>query len=415
MNDPYHRDEYATASQNVRELKARKDELRAQGYPAAAVRALVRQFYRAEHFRHLAGRENLYLVAPSTTRTNTLPLEFARLLRDRYGGTIVHGWAVPLCETKAADKGAFGKLRDPARFAPISDAITRLPRDRHVVLVDDVVTTGETSDALRELLTNAGLRVAAVVSLGQSEVRKVNARDIERIAEKLGEPRLHREVEAVLTGRLKHRANYLERTIHPDTRGEVRAYFEREAGRIAAAHAVHADRARHVRGADPVASRLQPAAPRKAELPTGDPTPTHALRGGEKQPGVERPGERVSRAGEQTTQRSAAPNGIDQAHRETWHFNEGYDVALQRLNQLRADAQARGLDSTQFLGAAMELLNGARMKAAFRTATSRDALQFFRGAIDGQRLLRAANEAIGKSEDTVRRVAAPTRRNGITV
>ena len=23
-----------------------------------------------------------------------LPLEFARLLRDRYGGTIVHGWAV---------------------------------------------------------------------------------------------------------------------------------------------------------------------------------------------------------------------------------------------------------------------------------------------------------------------------------
>ena len=34
----------------------------------------------------------------------------------------------------------------------------------------------------------------------------------------------------------------------------------------------------------------------------------------------------------------------------------------------------------------MELLNGSRMKAAFRTATSRDALQFFRGAIDAQKL-----------------------------
>lgn len=413
MSDPFHRDEYATASQNVRELKARKDELRAQGYPAAAVRELVREFYRDEHFRHLAGRENLYLVAPSTTRTNTLPREFARLLRDRYGGTIVLGWAVPLCETKAADKGAFGKLRDPARFAPIGEAITRLPRDRHVVLVDDVVTTGETSDALREVLAQAGLRVAAVVSLGQSEVRKVNARDIERIAEKLGEPRLDREIEAVLKGRLKHRANYLERTIHPDTRGEVRAYFEREAGGITAAHAIHAGPDRHVRGADSVAPRLQSAAAREAELSPGDPAPTHALRDGEKQPGIER--ERVSRAGEQTTQRSAAPNGVPQAHRETWHFNEGYDVALQRLNQLRADAQAQGLDSTQFLGAAMELLNGARMKAAFRTATSRDALQFFRGAIDGQRLLKAANEAIGKSEDTVRRVAAPARRNGISV
>ena len=80
------------------------------------------------------------------------------------------------------------------------------------------------------------------------------SRSIERITEKLGAPRLYREVEAVLTGRLKHRANYLERIIHPDTRGEVRAYFEREAGRIAAAHAVHADPARHVRGANPVAS-----------------------------------------------------------------------------------------------------------------------------------------------------------------
>ena len=127
MTDPYHRDEYATASQNVRELRAKKDELRAQGYPAAAVRELVRQFYRAEHFRHLAGRENLYFIAPSTTRTNTLPLEFARLLRERYGGTIVQGWAVPLCETKASEKGALGKMRDPARYEPIGEALTRLP------------------------------------------------------------------------------------------------------------------------------------------------------------------------------------------------------------------------------------------------------------------------------------------------
>ena len=63
----------------------------------------------------------------------------------------------------------------------------------------------------------------------------------------------------------------------------------------------------------------------------------------------------------------------------------------------------------------MELLNGSRMKAAFRTATSRDALQFFRGAIDAQGLLRAANIAIGKSEDVVRGVKTPTRGNGISV
>ena len=37
-----------------------------------------------------------------------------------------------------------------------------------------------------------------------------------------------------------HGASSLNDVIHPDTRGEVRAYIEREAGCIAAAHAVHA-------------------------------------------------------------------------------------------------------------------------------------------------------------------------------
>jgi hypothetical protein len=73
---------------------------------ASCDRGRTREFYRTEHFRHLARRENLYFVAPSTTRTNTLPLESAQLLRDHYGNTIVLDWAVTLCETKAPEKGA---------------------------------------------------------------------------------------------------------------------------------------------------------------------------------------------------------------------------------------------------------------------------------------------------------------------
>ena len=160
-----------------------------------------------------------------------------------------------------------------------------------------------------------------------------------------------------------------------------------------------------------MAPRLQSTAAREAELLPGNSQATHAFRDGEKQSDAQQ--RHSDRAGELT--HSAAPTGIVQAHRETWHFNEGYDVALQRLNQLRADAQAQGLDSAKFLGGAMELLNGSRMKAVFRTATTRDALRFFRGAMSAQQLLKAANEAIGKSEDVVQRAAQPRRSTGISI
>lgn len=108
----------------------------------------------------------------------------------------------------------------------------RFPTAPPVVLVDDVVTTGETADALRELLEQRGLKATTVASLGQSEMRKVSPRDINRITSKLGKPDMGSEIEAVLAGRLKHKANYIERAIHEDTRTEIRDYFRNEHRRL---------------------------------------------------------------------------------------------------------------------------------------------------------------------------------------
>ena len=48
--------------------------------------------------------------------------------------------------------------------------------------------------------------------------------------------------------------------------------------------------------------------------------------------------------------------------------------------------KTHGITASTFLGSALELLNAARMKAVFRPATERNALQFYRGAISAQQL-----------------------------
>lgn len=215
--------------------------------PKAEVQELVEQYFRRPSYAHLEGKNPVFMVAPSTTGANKLPYYFAKRLQSEYGGQVVPGWATPLVREKASIKGGLGKMRNPARFAAVEDRLAKVPKGSTVVLVDDVVTTGETADALRELLEQRGLKATTVASLGQSEMRKVSPRDIERITSKLGEPDLRPEVEAVLTGRLKHKANYIERVIHDDTRQEIRDHFRTEHRRLQGLGTIHTGTNRSLR------------------------------------------------------------------------------------------------------------------------------------------------------------------------
>lgn len=275
MADKYHRDEYTTSSLNVLAIKEQKEFLRARGYPANEVLDFVNRFFKPENFGHLRGRNNVFIVAPSTSRTNIIPLVLATELAERFGGTVVTRWATAVSVTKAAKKGGIGKIREPVRFEATNperlQTLASQPHG-HFVVVDDVVTTGETTDALRDVLARHGIQTQEIVSLGQAEMRKVTPRDIERLADKLGPPGLHTEVATVLTGKLKHRANYIERSIYENYRSEIRDYFQNEARQIeSGTRAVHpgGERGGGERGAGN--PRLQPGPLPEAGLPAGHP------------------------------------------------------------------------------------------------------------------------------------------------
>ncbi len=235
--------------------------------PKCEVQELVDHYFRRPAYAHLEGKSPYFLVAPSTTGANKLPYYFAKRLQSEFGGQVVPGWATPLVREKASMKGGLGKMRNPARFAAVEDRLAKIPKGSTVVLVDDVVTTGETADALRELLEHRGLKATTVASLGQSEMRKVSPRDIERITGKLGEPSMQLQVAAVLTGRLKHKANYIERAIHEDTRQEIRDYFSTEHRRLQGFGTVHAGTDRGLRHSHSGNPGLQLQGSPKPEIP----------------------------------------------------------------------------------------------------------------------------------------------------
>jgi hypothetical protein len=338
--------EYATSTRRVKDIRKRKDSVYLRGMPSNEVAQLARDFSTAGAYEHLRGQDNVFLVAPSTTGRNKLPYYFAKHLQQEYGGDVATGWAVPIVREKASMKGGLGKMRNPARFAPIDPRLLRIPKHANLVLVDDVVTTGETTDALRELLAVRGIHVDSVVSLGQSELRKVSQRDIERIDLKLGEPSLQEEIESVLQGRLKHKANYIERSIHEDTKAEIRRYFRDEHRRLERLEAVHAGADRGVRRRNGSHLELQSARVRE----TGN------------------PGRRESEIGNRSGY--AARGGSGQ---------RGFLETARSLEQLRAEVAHRGVDLAGAEKRALALLEPKRMEARDANLTKTEVGRYLRG------------------------------------
>lgn len=365
------RDEFATSTDRVRDLRRWKDDLYQRQMPKNEVVDLVERYFRRAAYAHLENRNPVFLVVPSTTGANKLPYYFAKRLQSELGGDVVTGWAAPLERQKASVKGGLGKMRHPAKFAAIDDKLAAIPRDRPIVLVDDVVTTGETTDALRELLEQRELEINTVASLGQSEMRKVNARDIERLTAKLGEPKLNREVAGVLNGRLKHKANYIERVIHEDTRQEIRDYFVHEHQRLQELGTVQPGRDRSLRRGHPSNPGLQLQESAEAGDPSGSepevgPGAGHAARDGK--PSVE--------------VRSAASIERGQA-----------DIIFQ-LEELQ-EMVRRGMDVQQAREYGLQILDADKMHAAPKMLVNYELSQ----ALKGERSARPMKEIVQFSQE----------------
>lgn len=222
-------------------LTERKREIKNAGYPPEQVEQFVAQNYKPSKFATLLEphRGNIvFLEAPSTSRSNTIPLVFANKLATDFDGSVLRGdqFAAAQAKAEAKDKSSYiSKMEDPSRFTITDPDLASKLAGKFVVLVDDFVTSGETLDGLTESLTASGIKPQGIVAIGAAKGSKpatsANLKSLStKLSRMLNEPQ--RRIEEDLQLAHGHsRLNLIRRANDDSTRNprQVRELIARKA------------------------------------------------------------------------------------------------------------------------------------------------------------------------------------------
>ncbi|MGV3723219.1 MAG: phosphoribosyltransferase family protein [Actinomycetota bacterium] len=223
-----------SSSRDVKAMRLSKDGLSRNGFPPDDVEAFVDQWYRQENYERLRGQDNVYLVMPSTTGQNTIPLAFAERLAKEFGGEVVDRYARPLSTKEAKSRGVLDKLRQPTDYTLTRDL--SLLRGRNIIVVDDVLNTGDTMIGLSRALRKQDVVPSGTAVLGASEGHPASTADLNRLARRLAAElgldynRVRADVELVFTGAYRKYTGDLERLLRdPKKAKEIHGAIERKA------------------------------------------------------------------------------------------------------------------------------------------------------------------------------------------
>lgn len=180
----------------MREMRQLKAALAEAGYPPGETAALAAQYHeRGRDVFDTFPERSLLFVMPSTTGENTLPLAMAARIRvDRPDIDIVNEndrVAVAIHRGVSKSKGRYDLRVDDHRTfrlieGPRLQAIrSAVHAGRPLIVVDDVISTGESAVTLAKSLSWAGAKPAALTAALASTTRYATPRDLERLYERL--------------------------------------------------------------------------------------------------------------------------------------------------------------------------------------------------------------------------------------
>jgi hypothetical protein len=167
-------------------LVQQKQDWEAANYPVDQARALVNSYYKPENFADLP-KDAVLVSMPSSSKRNILPFLLAEAIQKSHGHSVVKGEDVTQAMQKKPMKGKsfLDRMEDPASYAALPALSELAKMGRPVVIVDDIHTTGDSTQAFAELLRAKGIQVHSVAVLAGAEMRPPSVRDIERLADKV--------------------------------------------------------------------------------------------------------------------------------------------------------------------------------------------------------------------------------------
>lgn len=177
----------------VKSFRSRKMALKAQGYPIKETRALVKELFEIAHskWEGVIDANTILVKVPSGSGVNKVTVLFAKELAKKFNAQVLpDGLIMRKHRLEAKTNLTLGRrISDPIGYALYSKEIKEAVGNRKVMIVDDLIGSGESSVKLKKTLESNGIAVDAMINLVTVENRYPSVKDIARLVEKVASQR----------------------------------------------------------------------------------------------------------------------------------------------------------------------------------------------------------------------------------
>jgi hypothetical protein len=212
----------------ISEFRTQKLDLLDNEFPHARTQQVVAQFFDSvrDTIVKEVGKDTLLITVPSGSGENTIPLLFAKHLAKETGAEVLpQGMIAKLHKGQAKlNLSLDDRVHDPIRYEIFNSSRLKQLASTYerVVIVDDLVNSGESCVRLRKTLENSGIKVHAFANLVNVENRSPSPADLNRVYNRISELanltlsdklKLKNELPVVFEAYTKQKLNYVERSL----------------------------------------------------------------------------------------------------------------------------------------------------------------------------------------------------------
>jgi hypothetical protein len=212
----------------VSEFRSEKLLLVDNGYPVAKTLNLIAQYFDPirDEITRTIDKNTLLITVPSGSGENKIPILFSKHLAKTTGAEVLpEGMISKLHKGEAKLSLSLEKrVHDPIRYELRNiDALKKITSAyQKIVIVDDLLNSGESSIRLRKTLAQADIKVHAFVNLVNVEKRYPSPADLDRLYKKIAELaklilsdriKLKRDLPLVFQDYTRQKLNHTERAV----------------------------------------------------------------------------------------------------------------------------------------------------------------------------------------------------------
>lgn len=173
---------------NFKELKL---SLKAKGYPIRSTRKLVTAFLKKNEdlFKNVVSKDCFIIPVPSGSGKNMVTELFANELQKMTGcsrSTPGNVWKTHFIEAKH-NLSLEKRLKDPINYDMDVAALKKEIGNKQVIILDDVIGSGESCIKLKKQLNAHGIQVTGFVNLVTIDKSYPTTKDITRLVSKIGD------------------------------------------------------------------------------------------------------------------------------------------------------------------------------------------------------------------------------------